>query len=1130
VPVPRVRRSRSPRIAAGCGLVVAVLAIGSAASALDRTWTTDADFNAGTSSSTTVSGDSVRLSTDGVGRPDPAIAWWNASWGQRACVDINNSGASLTDHQISLTIDTATPVGGGRMDAAGDDLRFISSDGATELDYWIEGPINDAATVVWVQVDTVPAGASTICLYYDNTAAAAQSDPFAPFTYSTAQELYVAVSETQAGQPIAVTSYIDNNTISDGITSVTLNTGGTHTFPGAGHTASTVVSATGPIAIQGTGNNGDTYVPIAFAGTSFVVASQRNNNRLSFHAPFGAATVVVQHSGTTTNVAVPAGTSVSTAAQINTGDAAVITSDQPVLVTHQASGSYDALVAVPATTDPLYGIRSTQHITGFGSAGTSVAVTESSGASTTISGGFGQSVARTGGGGLGTGPAVIATTTAGGPIGAIQQADNDGVESTSYWPLREMNVVYRTPVQIDYIAFACPEQNTNNVRSDGVTLSCTGTGGAGFPGKALDNGGAAAGALFESLDGRPFFVYQEDDAHNDENNVLGPKQARLTSPTPPTAIVGPEESRYVGSGTWTSDPNDTGCGARFGGLSWNPAAQPAGTDLRFQVATSTSPAGPFTFLGPDGSAGTFYTNPAGTALPTVHDLDRFVQLRASLSTTDTLLTPVLDDVTVSWDGVVTISGKLFNDVAGNGSNDPSDPGIPGIDVELWLDDGNSVFEPANDTLITSVPSAGDGTYTFADQLPGTYFVRADETQLPPGFVVPGTTPNPAGPLTIADCGSAVADIGWQLTEAVVVTVFSDVDGSGSFGGSDVGLAGIDVELWVDDGDGVFDPGDDSRIATATTMSSGAATFGGVAVGSYFALVDDTETPPGHDPIATTPNPTGLLTVTIGSGDSAAIGFEPFGAISGVAFADENRDGVRQPGEDPVVGVVVGIYLDDGDGTFDPGRDVVAAAPVTDASGAYGAMALAPGTYWVAPFDPPAPSLPVAPIATVVAAGQTTTEDIPFAQSASISGVVVFASGGVVDPNGPPVQGMPITVYRDDGDGSFDRTSDPVAGTAVTNIAGEFTVPDLAPGQYFVELSGPSLLFNAGARVVGPNPVGPVPAGTTDVVFGIDSGSITLPETGATTRGPALQIGSALLLVGLTLALVGRRRRPMYAAA
>ena len=1112
---PSVCRLLVPALVAG----VLIAGAGSV-HALTTTWTSDADFAAGTAVDIDIAANSLSLALDGVGAPDSSIGWWDPAWGQRRCLDItNNEAVALTEFQVAISIDTATPIAGGRMSPTGDDIRFIAADGVTELDHWIEGPIDDAATSIWVQTDTLPPGLSTVCTYYDNAGAAPQSDIYAPFTYTTPQPLYVAVAEAQANRALAVTSYVAGNIVSNGISTVTIGVGATHTFPAAENTDETVITATGPLALQGVGSGSDSYVPIAFAGTDFVVASSRNVNRLSIHAPFAAATATIEHSGTTTVVPIPAGTSVATDTDITaTTDSIVVSSTEPVLVTHIAQGA-DALVAIPAGDDPIYGIRSTQHIIGFGAADTAVSIDESDGTHLFAGGVAGSAIARSSGGSQGTGPAVLVTPALGGSISSTQQADSDGGESTSYWPLSEMNVVYRTPVAAQYVAMACPEQTTGSLDSAGTTLDCTGTGGAPFPGKARDTG-LAAGGLVQSLDGVPFFMYMEDNSQ-DENNVLGPKQARLTTTNPPTVAVGPEQSRHVSPGIWTSEARDTGCGSFFGDISWNPAAQPAGATATFQVATAAAAGGPFTFVGPDGTAGTSYTVAAGEPIATVHDLDQYVVVQATLATTDPLATPRVDDINVTFDGATTIDGRLFGDVDGNGSG-AGDPGIDGVDVTLWLDNGDTTFDAGTDTNVATVASAGGGLFSFADQPPGTYFAVADESQLPAGFVTPGTTANPVGPITAVDCGTQSVEIGWQQQSAIVVTVFSDLDADGTNAGADQPIPSIDVELWSDDGDGVFDPGVDTRVATQAGDAAGVSVFPGLPIGSYFALVAAGDQPPGHVPTATGPNPIGPLTIVDDASVAAAIGFEPYGGITGTAFADLDGNGTGAGVEPAVAGVVVTIYRDDGDGAFDPGADSVTSSAVTAADGTHAATDLTSGDYWVVPGVPAAPNLPLGPQAVTVAAGDNTVQDLPFAQSASIGGIVVFDTDGVLDAASVPLPGTTLILTLDDGDG-VSNAADTEVARATSDENGEFSFDGLNPGEYFVTLSATARVLPVGMTVIGDNPLGPVSVGTVDLVFAFDPTSIVLPETGATAARPGMLMGSSLVAFGLLL-LLGTRRR------
>lgn len=100
-------------------------------------------------------------------------------------------------------------------------------------------------------------------------------------------------------------------------------------------------------------------------------------------------------------------------------------------------------------------------------------------------------------------------------------------------------------------------------------------------------------------------------------------------------------------------------------ISWN-ATVPANTTLRFQVAASNNAAGPFNFVGPDGTAATFYTSP-GSVLQ--FNGNRYLQYKAYLNTTDSAVTPTLNDVTLCFNNPPTaasamISGRI-TDASGN---------------------------------------------------------------------------------------------------------------------------------------------------------------------------------------------------------------------------------------------------------------------------------------------------------------------------------------------------------------------------------------------------------------------------------------------------------------------------------
>ncbi len=103
---------------------------------------------------------------------------------------------------------------------------------------------------------------------------------------------------------------------------------------------------------------------------------------------------------------------------------------------------------------------------------------------------------------------------------------------------------------------------------------------------------------------------------------------------------------YAPSGNLISSIKDAnpepGRTPTWGTLSWN-ASVPANTNLQFQVAASNSLNGPFSFVGPDATAGTFFSN--GGSLAQFNG-SRYLRYKALLTTSDGTVTPAINDVTV----------------------------------------------------------------------------------------------------------------------------------------------------------------------------------------------------------------------------------------------------------------------------------------------------------------------------------------------------------------------------------------------------------------------------------------------------------------------------------------------------
>jgi len=101
----------------------------------------------------------------------------------RSITITNNAAQTLTDYQVSFTLDTANLIAQGKMRSDCGDLRVTLSDGQTLLPYWIEPETcNTNTTRIWTKVPSIPAsGSITLYVWYGNpqtTSAANGSDVF----------------------------------------------------------------------------------------------------------------------------------------------------------------------------------------------------------------------------------------------------------------------------------------------------------------------------------------------------------------------------------------------------------------------------------------------------------------------------------------------------------------------------------------------------------------------------------------------------------------------------------------------------------------------------------------------------------------------------------------------------------------------------------------------------------------------------------------------------------------------------------------------------------------------------------------------------------------------------------------
>ncbi|MCW5853098.1 MAG: hypothetical protein KIT87_23725, partial [Anaerolineae bacterium] len=278
-----------------------------------------------------------------------------------------------------------------------------------------------------------------------------------------------------------------------------------------------------------------------------------------------------------------------------------------------------------------------------------------------------------------------------------------------------------------------------------------------------------------------------------------------------------------------------------------------------------------------------------------------------------------------------VAGTVFNDVSGNGVQNPGEAGLAGVTVEL--------LNPSNVVLATTLTSAS-GVYQFAGVAPGSYSVRETD---PAGYT--SVTPNTVS-VAVPINGAGHADFGDRLIDSIGGLVFHDLNGNGVQDPDEPGLPDVTVSVvdqllkgWL----GFLK----LNSGTTTTNSQGIYLFTGQLPGTY--LVQETQ-PAGYT--STTPN---TQTVTFGANGAASANFgeQVIGMVSGVVFDDVDGSGVQEPGETGLANVVVQLYAPGPDNTFGTGDDVLLATTNTLPDGSYQFLGVTAGVYQVRETNPPA---------------------------------------------------------------------------------------------------------------------------------------------------------------------------------
>ncbi|HEX3724961.1 MAG TPA: SdrD B-like domain-containing protein, partial [Pirellulales bacterium] len=411
----------------------------------------------------------------------------------------------------------------------------------------------------------------------------------------------------------------------------------------------------------------------------------------------------------------------------------------------------------------------------------------------------------------------------------------------------------------------------------------------------------------------------------------------------------------------------------------------------------------------------------------------------------------------------SISGVVFADGNINGQQDSGEPGIGG--VSLALDQWNgTAYVPTDQTATT----AADGSYRFANLLPGKYQVRETE---PDGYWSVGATPGTVAGQTrgIATSGDEISDIELLGGDDSVRNDFAEAQFnsiSGHVGLAVEGLCGTPntppiagVVIHLLDAEG-------NSIATATTDANGNYSFDHLTGGTYGIHEDQ---PTGYFDADTHAGSAGgtvsgdSISQILMRSDTSGTDYDfcellP-ASISGYVYSDLNNNGRRDAGESGIAGVTLALVDNQGHAT--------GTTTTTDANGFYQFTGLRPGTYGVSETQPVAYLDGLASAGSAggqARSGELITgaaltsgldaSDYDFGELVpnSIGGHVGVAVEGECGTSlTPPISGVVIHL--------LDAQGNSIA-TTTTDVDGNYTFDNLPPGSYGILEDQPAGYFDA----------------------------------------------------------------------
>lgn len=300
---------------------------------------------------------------------------------------------------------------------------------------------------------------------------------------------------------------------------------------------------------------------------------------------------------------------------------------------------------------------------------------------------------------------------------------------------------------------------------------------------------------------------------------------------------------------------------------------------------------------------------------------------------------------------------VWFDVNADGNQDPGEPGLAGVEVNLY---GNDPDNFGNTILIATAVTDSNGWYEFTnlpltndapDEVPP-YRIEVVANSLPAGFVQTAEKPDSLDPnpslnnqtiFDVENTSDNILDIDFGYTGSGIIgdTVWYDTNRDGAQDETGTGISGAEVTLRGDlDGDSIFD-----YTATAITDANGQYLFTNLPFVDYEVSV--TFLPGGlgqqtGDPDATLDSRHSLtLTATQPEVETVDFGYVGTGSIGDTVWQNLNGDNDVDPGESGLANVTVTLT---GDINFDGVDETF--TTITDGNGNYTFDGLPAGEYTI----------------------------------------------------------------------------------------------------------------------------------------------------------------------------------------